>query len=192
MKVKKKIIVGITGASGAIYGIRLLEVLNEDVVLIISAHGKELIEEETSCELPQLQKKVTYYEDSQLDAPVSSGSNLFHAMIVVPCSVSTLSKIACGISDTLITRCASIALKERRNLILVPRETPLSTIHLQNTTTLSMQGVILLPAMPGFYSRPSTIDQMVDFIVGKILDQLQIDHELYEKWRPTLHRDSPF
>jgi 4-hydroxy-3-polyprenylbenzoate decarboxylase len=177
-----KIIVGMTGASGAIYGIRLLEVLNEDITLIVSAHGKELIEVETHYTLKDLKTNVHYYEDFQLDAQISSGSHIFDAMVVVPCSVSTLSKIACGISDTLITRCASIALKERRTLILVPRETPLSTVHLQNMAALSMQGVIVLPAMPGFYPHPSTIEDAVDFVVGKILDQLHIDHHLFERW----------
>ncbi|MBU7031640.1 MAG: UbiX family flavin prenyltransferase [Theionarchaea archaeon] len=185
-----KIIVGITGASGAVYGIRLLEVLKEDITLIVSAHGKELLEVETPHTLNEIKKNVQYYEDSQLDAPISSGSHIFDAMVVVPCSVSTLSKIACGISDTLITRCAAVALKERRTLILVPRETPLSTIHLQNMAALSMQGVIVLPAMPGFYPRPSTIEDVVDFVVGKILDQLRIDHHLFERWTPDNHSTS--
>lgn len=176
-----------TGASGTVYGIRLLEVLKEDITLIVSAHGKELLEVETSHTLNEIKKNVQYYEDSQLDAPISSGSHIFDAMVVVPCSVSTLSKIACGISDTLITRCAVVALKERRTLILVPRETPLSTIHLQNMAALSMQGVVVLPAMPGFYPRPSTIEDVVDFVVGKILDQLHIDHHLFERWTPDNH-----
>jgi 4-hydroxy-3-polyprenylbenzoate decarboxylase len=185
-----KIVVGISGASGAIYGLRLLEVLHEDVILIVSSYGKRLIQEETDYSLKDIQTTVQYYEDYQLDAPISSGSYLFDAMVVVPCSVSTLSKIACGISDTLITRCATVALKERRPLILVPRETPLSTIHLENMTTLSMQGAILLPAMPGFYPHPSTIEDMVDFVVGKILDQLHIDHQLYERWEPMASQGS--
>jgi 4-hydroxy-3-polyprenylbenzoate decarboxylase len=179
-----KIIVGITGASGAVYGIRLLEVLNEEVILVVSSYGKRLIEEETQYSLKDTQPHVQYYEDYQLDAPISSGSYHFDAMVVAPCSVSTLSKIACGISDTLITRCATVALKERRTLILVPRETPLNTIHLKNMTILSEEGAILLPAMPGFYPHPSTIEDMIDFVVGKILDQLHIDHQLYERWGP--------
>jgi 4-hydroxy-3-polyprenylbenzoate decarboxylase len=177
-----KIVIGITGASGVIYGIRLLEVLQEEKFLIISENGKKLVREETNHHIEDLKSKTHYYEDHQLDAPLASGSFLFDAMVVVPCSVSTLSKIASGIADTLITRCATVALKERRKLILVPRETPLNTIHLQNMTFLSMQGVVILPPVPAFYSVPQSIDDTINFVVGKILDQLGISHDLFKRW----------
>ncbi|MBU7018221.1 MAG: UbiX family flavin prenyltransferase [Theionarchaea archaeon] len=177
-----KIVIGITGASGIIYGVTLLDLLKEKPFLIMSKNGKLLLEMESQYTVEDLKGKAVYYEDSQLDAPLSSGSFLFDAMVVVPCSVSTLSKIASGFADTLITRCASVALKERRKLILVPRETPLSTIHLQNMASLSLQGVIILPAMPAFYHMPQTIDDLVSFVTGKILDQLNIEHDLFARW----------
>lgn len=177
-----KTVIAITGASGTLYGIKLLEVLEGEKFLIISEQGKELIEIETDYTIEKLEKTAHYYEDHQLDAPLASGSFLFDAMVIVPCSVSTLSKIAVGIADTLITRCACVTLKERRKLILVPRETPLTTVHLKNMASLSMQGVVILPAMPAFYPNPKSIEDMVFFVVGKILDQLQVDHDLYQRW----------
>ncbi len=175
-------IVAITGASGVIYGIRLLDVLEGEKFLIVSENGKTIIREETGYDLEEVKKKVHYYEDDQIDASLASGSFLFEAMVIVPCSVSTLSKIASGIADTLITRCAVVTLKERRKLILVPRETPLSTIHLQSMASLSMQGVVILPAMPAFYHQPASVDDMVSFVVGKILDQLHQEHNLFRRW----------
>lgn len=177
-----KTVIAITGASGVQYGIKLLDVLKGEKYLIISESGKYLMKDETDYTLEDLKAKAHYYDDYQLDAPLASGSFFFDAMVIVPCSVSTLSKIATGIADTLITRCACVALKERRKLILVPRETPLSTIHLQNMTTLSMQGVVILPAMPAFYHQPHSVDDMVSFVVGKILDQLHQDHDLFQRW----------
>ncbi len=177
-----RIIIGITGASGIIYGVTLLDVLTEKPFLIMSENGKSLLEIETQYTVEDLKRKAIYYEDSQLEAPLSSGSFFFDAMVIAPCSVSTLSKIATGFADTLITRCACVALKERRKLILVPRETPLSTIHLQNMASLSQQGVVILPAMPAFYHMPQTVDDLVSFIVGKILDQLNIEHDLFTRW----------
>jgi 4-hydroxy-3-polyprenylbenzoate decarboxylase len=181
-----KVVVAITGASGAVYGITLVDVLHTTLTdkpfLIVSENGKKLIEVETDCKLKDLKSKAVYYEDHQLEAPLSSGSFLFDAMVIVPCSLSTLSKIASGIADTLITRCACVALKENRSLIIVPRETPLSTIHLQNMAALSTQGVTVLPAMPAFYCNPHSIGDIVSFVVGKILDQLGVQHQLYERW----------
>ncbi len=181
-----RLIIGITGASGVIYGIRLFEVLNEEKFLIISENGKKVMQYETDWTVKDLKAKLKakagYYEDHQIEAPFSSGSFSFDAMVIVPCSVSTLSKIASGIADTLITRCACVALKERRKLILVPRETPLSSIHLQHMASLSAEGVVILPAMPAFYSLPQSVDDMVDFVVGKILDQLGIEHDLFQRW----------
>lgn len=178
-----KIVIGITGASGALYGIRLLQVLKEETFLVVSQHGKEVISYETEYTLDDL-NPTYYYPDHDLDAPLSSGSFLFDAMVVVPCSLSTVSKIATGIADTLITRCASVALKEQRRLIVVPRETPVNTVQLKNMMELSLQGAVVLPAMPGFYHHPQSVEDMVDFMVGKILDQLHIDHDLYTRWNP--------
>lgn len=175
-------VIAITGASGVLYGIKLLEALNGEKFLIISENGKDLIEVETEYTVDDVKKNAHYYEDHQLDAPLASGSFLFDSMVIVPCSVSTLSKIATGIADTLITRCACVALKEKRTLILVPRETPLSTIYLKNMTSLSMQGVVILPAMPAFYHNPRSIEDMVLFVVGKILDQLHVEHDLFKRW----------
>jgi len=177
-----RIVIGITGASGVIYGITLLENLHEQKFLIISESGKDIIRRETKYTLEDLKSMAVYYEDCQMDAPLSSGSFLFDSMVIVPCSVSTLSKIASGIADTLITRCACVALKERRKLILVPRETPLSSVHLQNMASLSLQGAIILPAMPAFYHSPQSVDDLVIFIVGKIMDQLHREHDLFERW----------
>ncbi|MGC1122388.1 MAG: UbiX family flavin prenyltransferase [Candidatus Methanofastidiosia archaeon] len=179
-----KTVVGITGASGVIYGIRLLEVLPGEKFVVVTENGKALIIEETHYVLEDLKKMGTFYEDHELDAPFSSGSFLFDSLVVAPCSGSTLSKIACGIADTLITRCASVALKERRKLVLVPRETPLSAVLLQNMVGLSLQGGVILPAMPAFYHQPQSVKDMVDFVVGKILDQLGVEHQLFQRWNP--------
>ncbi|MBU6998774.1 MAG: UbiX family flavin prenyltransferase [Theionarchaea archaeon] len=177
-----KTVVGITGASGAIYGIRLLEVLPGEKYVVVTENGKDLIACETGYSLEDIKKMGTMYEDCELDAPFSSGSFLFDSLVVVPCSTSTLSKIACGIADTLITRCASVALKERRKMVLVPRETPLSTVFLQNMAGLSLQGGVILPAMPAFYHQPQSVEDLVDFVVGKILDQLGVEHHLFQRW----------
>ncbi len=177
-----RVVIGITGASGVIYGIRLIEVLKEEKFLIISENAKKIIESETKYRIDDLKRGTVYYEDHQLDAPLSSGSFLYDAMVIVPCSMSTLSKIAAGIADTLITRCACVALKERRQLILVPRETPLSPIHLKNMTSLALEGVVILPPVPAFYSTPHSLEDMTDFVVGKILDQLGVEHSLFRRW----------
>jgi flavin prenyltransferase len=118
-----------------------------------------------------------------LDASVSSGSFLHNGMVIVPCSMKSLSSIANGYDDTLISRAASVTLKESRKLIVVPRETPLSRIHLENMIKLQEAGAIILPAMPGFYHNPSTIEEIVDHLVGKILDQLNIEHDLFRRWK---------
>lgn len=123
------------------------------------------------------------YDNFKLDAAVSSGSFLHDGMVIVPCSMKSLSSIANGYDDTLISRAASVTLKESRTLILVPRETPLSRIHLENMIKLQDAGAIILPAMPGFYHKPSTIDEIIDHLVGKILDQLKIKHELFTRWK---------
>ena len=182
-----KIVIGFSGASGIIYGIRLLEVLhsiNIQTYLIISEWAKKNIVIETTKTLEYVKSLSSVnYDNSKLDASVSSGSFLHDGMVIVPCSMKSLSSIANGYDDTLISRAASVTLKESRKLILVPRETPLSRIHLENMIKVQEAGAIILPAMPGFYHNPSSIDQIVDHLVGKILDQLEIKHELFKRWK---------
>ena len=182
-----KIVIGFSGASGIIYGIRLLEVLhsiNIQTFLIVSEWAKKNIEIETDKTLEYVKSLSSInYDNSKLDASVSSGSFLHDGMVIVPCSMKSLSSIANGYDDTLISRAASVTLKESRKLILVPRETPLSRIHLENMIKLQDAGAIILPAMPGFYHKPSTIDEIVDHLVGKILDQLKIKHDLFRRWK---------
>ena len=182
-----KIVIGFSGASGIIYGIRLIEVLhsiNIETYLIISEWAKKNIEIETDKTLKYVKSLSSVnYDNFRLDASVSSGSFLHDGMVIVPCSMKSLSSIANGYDDTLISRAASVTLKESRKLIIVPRETPLSRIHLENMIKLQQAGAIILPAMPGFYHHPSTIEEIVDHLVGKILDQLNIKHDLFKRWK---------
>lgn len=182
-----KIVIGFSGASGIIYGIRLIEVLhsiNIETYLIISEWAKKNIDIETDKTLEYVKSLSSVnYDNFRLDASVSSGSFLHDGMVIVPCSMKSLSSIANGYDDTLISRAASVTLKESRKLIIVPRETPLSRIHLENMIKLQQAGAIILPAMPGFYHNPSTIEEIVDHLVGKILDQLNIKHELFKRWK---------
>ena len=178
-----RVVVAVTGASGIDYAVTLLKTLGEEKILIVSEHGKRLIEIESALSLDEIEAMANVgYDDNDLEAAISSGSNDFDAMVIVPCSMSTLSKVACGIADTLITRTASVALKEDRKLILVPRETPLSKIHIDNMSRLKDAGAVILPAMPAFYTKPKTIQDMVNFITGRIMESLGLDHQLYEKW----------
>ena len=182
-----KIVIGFSGASGIIYGIRLLEILhsiNIQTYLIISEWAKKNIEIETDKTLEYVKSLSSVnYDNFRLDASVSSGSFLHAGMVIVPCSMKSLSSIANGYDDTLISRAASVTLKESRKLIIVPRETPLSRIHLENMVKLQEAGAIILPAMPGFYHKPSTIEEIIDHLVGKILDQLNIKHDLFKRWK---------
>lgn len=182
-----RVVVGITGASGAQYAVTLIENLKKssvEVALIVSEHGKQLIEFETQLSPDEVMNlSDNAYENDDLAADIASGSNRFDAFIVVPCSMSTLSKIACGIGDNLITRVASICLKEGRKLILVPRETPISAIHLENMHKLAVLDAVILPAMPGFYHRPQGLKDVINFIVGKIMEQLGLEHRLYDSWK---------
>lgn len=182
-----KIVIGFSGASGIIYGIRLLEILNSikiETYLIMSEWAKKNIEIETNNTLEYVKSLSTVnYDNFKLDASVSSGSFLHNGMVIVPCSMKSLSSIANGYDDTLISRAASVTLKESRKLIIVPRETPLSRIHLENMIKLQEAGAIILPAMPGFYHKPSTIEEIVDHLVGKILDQLNIKHDVFRRWK---------
>lgn len=197
---KGRITLAMTGASGAQYGLRLLECLvsaRYQVMLLISKAAQVVIATETDLKLPGTpDAQQQYFEEryaaepgqirvfgrEQWFAPVASGSGAPASMVVCPCSTGTLSAIANGASNNLIERAADVALKERRQLILVPREAPFSSIHLENMLQLSRHGAIILPASPGFYHKPSCIEDMIDFVVARILNQLQIDHSLMPKW----------
>jgi 4-hydroxy-3-polyprenylbenzoate decarboxylase len=181
-----RLIVAVTGASGVVYSKRLLEVLHEkniEVHLIISKTSEKLIEHELDTTREEFEQMVnnTYNEDDFF-SPLASGSFLTDGMIVIPCSTKTMAGIAHGYSENLILRAADVTLKEGRRLILVLRETPLNAIHLRNQLDLAMQGVVILPAMPAFYHKPKKINDLIDFIVGKILDSMGIRHNLFERW----------
>jgi len=179
----RKVVVGITGASGAIYAKAFLEKLDAEKHLIISENGRELLEYELDVKAADVESLARHvYANDDMNAPIASGSVDFDAMVIIPCSMSTLSKIAAGIGDNLITRAAGVCLKEHRWLILVPRETPLSTIHLQNMTRLAEAGVVILPAMPGFYGKPQTVQELADFVAGKVLDILGQKNDAYRRW----------
>ena len=184
-----RVVVAITGASGIRYGVRLLECLSEESVALMSSDAARMCEGETGLAPDEVLAKGGESMPDDQFSPLASGSSLFDAMVVCPCSVSTMSKIACGIADNLVTRVATVALKERRKLVLVIRETPLSTIHLQNLLRLSEAGVAIMPASPAFYPRPESVDDMVDFVVGRVLDLLGIEHDLYSRWSGAYDRD---
>jgi 4-hydroxy-3-polyprenylbenzoate decarboxylase len=172
-----------TGASGSIYGIRLLQELKGEKILVMSKTAKRILEHETKFKVKDVEKLADeVYEDDDLFAPASSGSYAIDAMIVIPCSSSSVAKMSSGLADSLITRAAAVSLKESRKLVLVVRETPKSQIMLENELRLSRAGAIILDANPGFYSEPKTVDDIVDFVVGRCLDQLGQDHRLYKKW----------
>mgnify|MGYP001558442749 CR=1 FL=1 len=179
-----KIIVAITGASGSIYGIKLVEELakNNEVFVIISDSAKCVIKHEYHDFKMKTSEKISIYNQDQIDAGIASASFGADAMVICPCSMKTLAAIAVGYSDNLITRAADVMIKERKKLILVPRETPLSPIHLENMLKLSRLGIVIMPASPGWYHKPKDLEDMVGFIMGKILDELGIKNNLYEKW----------
>ena len=191
----RPIVVAISGASGAPYAVRLLESLvaaGQKVQLIVSTHGFRLLQTELGIDsLDALRKSVgatgwdayvTCYDDADRGAAPASGSALNAGMVVCPCSMGTLSAIAAGSSRSLVERAADVALKERRPLLLVPRETPLSAIHLENMLRVTRAGAVVMPAAPGFYHRPSRIDDLVDFMVARILDHLGVQHRLVARW----------
>ena len=174
-----KLVIGVTGGSGTIYAKRLLENIPADVevFLVISELGRKVAE----IEGVDLSAYETIANDD-LEAGIASGSFLFDAMVIVPCSMKSLAQIAHGYSDTLIARAADVCLKERRSLILVPRETPYSRVHLVNMLAAHDAGAIIMPASPPFYTHPQSIDDLVDLIVARILDHCKIEHSIHSRW----------
>lgn len=189
------IVVAITGASGAPYAVRLLESLvaaERMVWLVISGHGYRLLQ--TEMDIPDLaslrarvgeapfDRCVTVFDDQDRGASPASGSTRMQGMVICPCSMGTIASIAQGTSRSLVERAADVMLKERRQLIVVPRETPYSQIHLENMLRLTQAGAIVMPASPGFYHRPAAIDDLVNFVVARILDRLDVEHSLVRRW----------
>jgi 4-hydroxy-3-polyprenylbenzoate decarboxylase len=181
-----RLIVGITGASGVIYGVRFLEAcrkLGVETDLVISRTAELLLKHELGKSRADIETLASEsHAPDDLMAPIASGSRARDGMVIIPCSMSTLGKIASGIADNLITRAAGVILKHRKPLVLVPRETPLTSIHLENMLRLHRAGAVILPASPAFYHRPKSIPALVDYVVGRTLELFGIEHELYEPW----------
>ena len=194
----KHVLLAITGASGSVYGLRLTaELLRAGcrVSLLLSEPGRQVLNYETglgwSLDPAERQRQVREHfaaeridclDNADLFAAVASGSAAADAMVICPCSMGTAGRIAAGLSGTLLERAADVMLKERRPLLLVPRETPLSIIHLENLLRLARAGAVVIPAMPAFYHAPASVDDLVDFVVGKVLDQLGVPHTLFTRW----------
>jgi len=203
----RTVTVALTGASGMVYGVRTLEcLLSADVAvyLLYSQAAQVVARQETELSLPARPREAQEFfaqrfraKSGQLRvfgreewfAPVASGSNPADAMVICPCSMGTLAAVACGLADNLIERAADVMLKEHRPLVLVPRETPFSTLHLQNMLRLSQAGAVILPANPGFYHQPNVIPDLVDFVVARVLDQLRVPHRLSVRWGDQSSRD---
>jgi flavin prenyltransferase len=198
---QQKYIVAISGASGAAYGLAIIKALadlGKEVGVTISGDGMEILREECwfdwthqtegeierriESDLKIQPGSITYYAEDNMYAPIASGSHRTAAMFVAPCSMKTLSGIANGYADTLLERAADVAIKEKRPLVLVPRETPLSPIHLENMLKLSRIGVHILAAMPAFYNKPKTIDDLINNIAGRALDLAGVDNGIYKRW----------
>jgi len=188
-------IVGITGASGVIYGLRLLEVLLQkqtEVHLVVTNPGRIVIEHEMNWDMQGNWKanicahlpegNITVYDDSDIAAPIASGSFRVDGMLVIPCTMASIAALASGSARSLLERSADVMLKEKKPLLLVPRETPLSSIHLRNMLLLAEAGAHIIPAMPAFYTHPATVEDVVDFVVGKVLDALGMDHNLFKRY----------
>lgn len=196
----KPVILAMTGASGAAYGLRLLEILikaQRPVYLLVSKAAQIVLATESQLDVPSKPEEMAAWfsekyhaQPGQLQvfgreqwmAPVASGSHTAESMVICPCTTGTLSAVANGHSDNLIDRAADVMLKEKRQLILVVRETPFSTIHLENMLRLAQAGATIMPANPGFYQQPKSIDELVDFMVARILDHLGVEHQLLPRW----------
>lgn len=189
---KPRWLVAVTGASGAPYALRLLEAISQagkPVDLIVSSHGWRLLGHETDIDSPDMLLErlgrpdgLRVFDNANRGARPASGSALYLGMAICPCSMGTVAEIAHGTSRSLIGRAADVALKEHRKMIVVTRETPLSTVHLENLLTLSRMGVVVMPAAPGFYSRPGQVGDLIDFIVARVLDHMGIEHALGYRW----------
>ena len=182
----EKIVIGISGGSGVLLGIRLLEFLKNteyETHLVITKPAESIIPHETEYAVEDVKKLATRaYDNSDFFAPFASGSFKTDGMVIIPCSMKTLAGIASGYSDNLLLRAADVCLKERRKLVLVTRETPLSYIHIKNMSKVTKAGAIVVPPVLSFYSKPKNVDDMINFILGKVLDVLGVENELYERW----------
>ncbi len=182
----KRLIVAITGATGAIFGVRLLEALKAAQVethLVLSKWGQQTVEHETGLSLADLQERAAVVHGTgNMAATISSGSFRTDGMIIAPCSMRTVGAIAHSNGDNLVHRAADVVLKERRKMVLVPRETPLSEVHLENLLKLARMGVVILPPMPAFYNRPASLDDIVDHVVARVLDQFDIEASFAKRW----------
>jgi 4-hydroxy-3-polyprenylbenzoate decarboxylase len=182
----EKIVIGISGGSGVLLGIRLLEFLkgtDYETHLVITKPAESIILHETEYSVEDVKKLATRaYDNSDFFAPFASGSFKTSGMVIIPCSMKTLAGIASGYSDNLLLRAADVCLKERRKLVLVTRETPLSYIHIKNMSKVTKAGAIVVPPVLSFYSKPKNVDDMIIFVLGKVLDVLGVENELYERW----------
>ena len=188
---KRRIIIGMTGSTGAIFGVRFLEALQKTDIethLIVSKWAQRTIEHETNYTVEQVRALgAVVHSQGDMGATISSGSFLTEGMVVIPCSVRTLGCIANGYGEHLVHRGADVVLKERRRLVLVVRETPLSEVHLENMLKLARMGVVMLPPLPAFYNHPQTIDDLVNHIVGRVLDQFKIPAPFAKRWDGHMH-----
>ncbi|WP_249365294.1 UbiX family flavin prenyltransferase [Cytobacillus citreus] len=182
---KKRILVGITGASGSLYGYALVRALHQlgiETHLIVTEMGEKVMQFECDKTMDELKEYAAIHSNKNLFASIASGSYLTDGMVIVPCSMNTLGAIANGVGDTLLSRAASVVMKEKRTFIIVPREAPFNLIHLRNMTVLAETGACIMPASPGFYHKPTEIWELANFMVARILDTLNIDHRLLERW----------
>ena len=190
-----KLIVGMTGASGAIFGVRLLQVLADtdvEVHLVVSKWAQQTLEHETTVTLNELRELAdVYYGPADMGAAISSGSFMTDGMVIIRCSTRSVGAIAHGIGEHLVHRAADVILKERRKLVMVVRETPLNEIHLENMLKLSRMGVSILPPMPAFYNHPQSVDDIVNHIVARVLDQFSITADFAKRWDGTMRNREP-
>ena len=180
-----EVVLVISGASGAIYGVRLAEILGSDARIVVTESGRLTMSHECEGLTPEKLAEKTgaiLENNDDIAAKAASGSAAIDAVVICPCSGTTLGKLAAGIGDNLATRSAIVAMKERRNLIIVPREAPYATVHLENMAKLSGWGVTVIPASPGFYNLPQSMDDLIDFIVARVLDHLGRDNDLTKRW----------